>query len=114
MCSKQFGSLKACAGQYSKRMAGKEDALLANSSFAEQQNVGLADLKPGAVHMLQTTLLWFIRLYLYKKAIRGQMDYLRRDHGARTRRQHLPETCVIAPAADPAVVADVIADVVNQ
>jgi hypothetical protein len=89
-------------------MAGKEDALQANSSFSEQQNADLAALKPGAVHMLQTTLLWIIRLFLYKKATRGQMDYLQRDHGARTRLQHLPETCVIAPATDPAVVVDVV------
>lgn len=39
-----------------------------NSSYAEQSNRGLDALKKGAANMHPLTLLWLVRMYLYRQA----------------------------------------------
>jgi hypothetical protein len=98
------------AGEYPKVGEGGPDALLSNSSFAEQQNSPLASLKSGAVHMQQATLLWVVRNFLYKKSRRQSLHYLRRDKGASVLRANTPTGAVTASATS----SDVAAQVVQQ
>jgi hypothetical protein len=70
--------------------ATTSDPLIENPEFPEQQNSDLAFLKAGASHMRQTTLLYFVRLYLYKLATRKADSTLQRDHAKRARREERP------------------------
>jgi hypothetical protein len=85
-----------------------DDALRLNSEYAEQQNADLASLKKHAVHMKQTTLLWIVRLMLYKKASNRELQQaLQRDNGRRRQRM-IFTGAVVAPAATPNVVQDIL------
>lgn len=55
------------AGTYRSQTGPSGDPLIANSSFAEQQNKYFKKLKPAAVHMKQTHLLWLVRFLLYSR-----------------------------------------------
>jgi hypothetical protein len=81
--SKSWGA--QCADAYKKENSGPcNDPLIANPEFAEQENAWLANFKAGAVHMRQTTLLWVLRIALYKRAKDKQGGAaVRRDHASR-------------------------------
>ena len=74
-----------------------QDPLLKNPSFAEQQNRWLAGFKAGAVHMRQTTLLYVLRLALFKRARRYDAE-LRGQHSGRdvAARRRTPQQPVAA------------------
>jgi hypothetical protein len=59
----------ACSGKYNSL---SQDAAICNPSFAEQENEVLASLKKGAANMHPLTVLWLVRLSLYKLAKRKQ------------------------------------------
>jgi hypothetical protein len=51
-----------------------------NTMFAEQENSLLAPLKKSAVHMNPFTLLWLVRLVLYKQAKSKRAAWRSRNH----------------------------------
>ena len=98
-----------CADEYKQPSglaahATAADPLIENPEFAEQQNSDLAFLKAGASHMRQTTLLFFVRLYLYKLAKSKSEDIYRRDHAKRARGVERP-VCARAQALSPEAAA---------
>ena len=55
-----------------------KDLFFANASFAEQENSALAVLKKIAAHCRPDTLLWLVRLFLYKLAKRKSQTWKKR------------------------------------
>ena len=84
------------------------DPLLRNAGFAEQENVVLAKLKLGAVHMSQMTLLWLVRLVLHERAKDKQLQFIHRDKGAKRARRAAAAPAVGPKASTPAQVHDVL------
>lgn len=92
--------LNCCAYAEAYEEVGERsaDPLIANAMFAEQENAVLANLKLGAVHMSQMTLLWLIRLVLHERAKDKQLKFIHRDKGAK-RARRAPDAPQIGPAA---------------
>jgi hypothetical protein len=70
--------------------AKTSDPLIENPESAEQQNSDLAFVKANVSHMRQTTLLYFVRRYLYKLATQKADSTLRRDHTKHARWEGRP------------------------
>jgi hypothetical protein len=105
-------------GTYKPRTTRSADPLVANPSFAEQENAVLDNFKSAAVHMKQTHLLWLVRFVLYRRG-RKKKDgaYLHRDATKRQRAaaaaaaaspDGLDTPVVSAPASEPHEVAEVL------
>lgn len=97
-------------GSYKSADGSSDDALIANSVFAEQENSPLAALKSAAVHMSQLTLLWTVRVFLYFRAVDKGRTYVQRDKGVRSARTVPPAGAPVtaAPASQPDDVDNVL------
>lgn len=56
----------------------RQDTFFANASYAEQENSQLAVLKKIAAHCRPDTLLWLVRVFLYKLHQRKGQLYRKR------------------------------------
>lgn len=100
-----------CTGSYKDHNKSSKDPIIANPTFAEQENAALKKLKSSAVHMRQTHLLWLTRFMLYRQWRKKHASYFHRNARARANCVRVQDPVIGPVPSEPVEVAEVLGNV---